>query len=354
MKPFPIISTKTPGVTQRFDLTDPAGRKAYFEAKAAPEIAKIRKYLGGKTFVGYLLGKKNSGKGTYSKLFKEALGSANIEHVSIGDIVRDVHSALSRPEDRERLVAFLEKNYRGYHSLDETIALIEGRSQSSLVSTELILALLKYEIANRPRAALFIDGFPRGLDQIAHAMHLKDLLGYRDDQDFFVFISLPTTIIDERIKYRVICPKCKTPRNLKLLATNKAGYDEATGQFYLMCDNPECGSARMVAKEGDELGIEPIRARLETDEQVMTNLLELKGVPQVLLSNAIPVTAADQFDEYELTPAYEYERDPATGEVRIIEKPLVINDDEGVPSHSLLPAGVVLSMIRQVAAILED
>ena len=30
-----------------------------------------------------------------------------------------------------------------------------------------------------------------------------------------------------------------------------------------MCDNPECDKARMVTKEGDELGIEPIRERIE-------------------------------------------------------------------------------------------
>lgn len=352
MHDFPIFKTKVDGVTRRFELTDPAERKEYFIQKAGPEIEKIRQYLKEKTFVAYLLGKKNSGKGTYSKLFVEAIGSDRIGHVSVGDLVRDTHAALTDPAERERLITFLKKQYRGFHSIEEILDLIEGRSQSTLVSTDLILALLKYDISRRPRQVLFIDGFPRGLDQVPHAMRLKDLLGYHEDQDFFVFISLPNTVIDERIKYRVICPKCKTPRNLKLLATKEAGYDETKGEYFLKCDNPDCGLERMVTKEGDELGIEPIRARLETDEEIFEHLLGLKGIPQVLLRNAIPIEKGDLVDEYELTPAYEYERD-ATGTVTVIEKPLVMKDDHGQDCYSLLPAAVTIAMIKQIAAILE-
>jgi adenylate kinase family enzyme len=129
------------------------------------------------------------------------------------------------------------------------------------------VALIKYEIAKHPKQAIFIDGFPRAMDQVGYSMYLKEIIGYRDDPDFLVFISLPNPVIHERIKYRVVCPICKVPRNLKLLATKHAGYDEATGQFYLMCDKPECKGARMVPKEGDEQGIEPIRERLETDDR---------------------------------------------------------------------------------------
>ena len=56
---FPIIKTKVPNVTKKFDLTDPKERQEYFEAKAGPEIAKIKKYLEENTFIAYLLGKKN-------------------------------------------------------------------------------------------------------------------------------------------------------------------------------------------------------------------------------------------------------------------------------------------------------
>ncbi len=351
---FPIFKTKTEGVTQKFNLSDPAERKLYFKAKAGEEIKKIKNYLSKNTFVAFLLGKKNSGKGTYSKLFMEAVGADNITHLSVGDIVRDVHSNLASEAKKKAFMDFLKKNYRGFHSIEETVDLIEGRSQSALISTELIIALIKYEISKMPKKAIFIDGFPRGLDQINYSLFLKDLLGYRDDPDFFAFINLPETIINERIKYRVICPICKVPRSLKLLATKDAGYDEKTNQFYLKCDNPSCEKARMICKEGDELGIEPIRARLEVDEQIFQKLLQLHGVPKVYLRNSLPVDQASEFvDDYELTPEYGYELDDS-GNVKIIEKPWAIKDDNGVVSYSLLPAAVVLGMIKQVSKILEN
>ncbi|MBI4087469.1 MAG: nucleoside monophosphate kinase [Candidatus Liptonbacteria bacterium] len=351
---FPLSKTKQES-GRKFNLNDPRDRQRYFSSKVGAEIEKLKKYLAsGKTFVGYLLGKKNSGKGTYSKLFMEALGTDRVGHVAVGDIVRDVHSGLADPATKKELSDFLSKNYRGFHSLEEIEQVIEGRSQSTLVPTELILALLKFEISKRPRQALFIDGFPRGLDQIGYSLYLKELLGYRDDPDFFVFISLPNTVLDERIKYRVICPICKTPRSTKLLATSGAGYDEAARKFYLICDNPPCNKARMVPKEGDELGIEPIRARLETDDQIFRKLLELQGVPKVYLRNAVPSAEAKEYvDDYELTPAYGYELDQATKNVKILESPWVVEDDDGIPSYSLLPPAVVVSLIRQVVHVLK-
>src|SRR3989344_7413404 len=332
---FPVFKTKIKGLTQTFNLNDPQGRKQYFEAKAGEEIKKLKEFLNRNTFVGFLLGKKNSGKGTYSKLFMEAVSMERVGHVAIGDIVRDVHKGLEDPKSRQDLIEFLEKNYRGFHSLDEIVDLIEGRNQSSLISTELILALIKYEISKRPKQAIFIDGFPRALDQISYSLFLKELLGYRDDPDFMVFIDVPNAVIDERIKYRVVCPVCKTPRNIKLLATKQVGFDEKTKDFYLICD--EHGE-RMLRKEGDELGIEPIRDRLQVDQQVFDQLLKLTGVPKVYLRNSVPKDmAAEYVDDYELTPEYSYER-ASDGQVKVIEKPWTIKDDRGVESYSLLPA----------------
>src|SRR3990167_7509676 len=105
---FPVFKTKTPGVSERFNLNDPEERKRYFVLKAGGEIVKIKKYLeGGNTFVGFLLGKKNSGKGTYSKLFMEAVGAEHVGHVSVGDIVRDTHKEISNPEKEKALKEFL-------------------------------------------------------------------------------------------------------------------------------------------------------------------------------------------------------------------------------------------------------
>src|SRR3989338_11197778 len=156
---FPVFKTKIEGLSKTFNLNDPKERKQYFEAKAGKEIRKLQDFLSRSTFVGFLLGKKNSGKGTYSKLFMEAVSKERVGHVAIGDIVRDVHKSLEDPKARQELIEFLEKNYRGFHNVEEVVDLIEGRSQSSLISSELILALIKYEISKRPKQAIFIDGF---------------------------------------------------------------------------------------------------------------------------------------------------------------------------------------------------
>ncbi len=130
---FPIGKTKGDDPNHKFNLNDPKQREEYFAFKAGKEIKAIKNYLAsGKTFVGFLLGKKNSGKGTYSKLFMEAVGSEHVGHISVGDIVRDVHAGLSDPAKKKQLSDFLKVNYRGFHTLEEIDELIEGRSQSSL------------------------------------------------------------------------------------------------------------------------------------------------------------------------------------------------------------------------------
>lgn len=352
-KDFPVFKTKVDGVNERFNLSDPTERARYFQAKAGPEIEKLKQYQGGDSFLSFLIGKKNTGKGTYSKLFMEIMGKDKNGHLSVGDLVRDVHSNLDDPEKRKEMASFMEANYRGFHGVEQIIELIEGRSQTSLISTELIIALIKFEISKRPKQSLFIDGFPRAIDQITYSIFLKELIGYREDPDLMTFISVPEGIIDERIKSRRVCPKCKTPRNLKLLATKEVGYDKDSEEFYLICDDQDCGGARMEKKEGDELGIEPIRKRLEADDEVMQELLKLQGIPKVYLRNAIPIDLADGYvDEYELTPSYSYELDDS-GKVTTIESPWVVKDDEGVDSYSLLPAAVVLGMVKQFAAALK-
>ena len=334
-------------------MNDPKDREAYFELKAGPELDKLRNYLKNNSFVAYLLGKKNSGKGTYSKLFMEVLGQGNIGHLAVGDIVRDIHKNLENEDGKKFFLDFLAKNYRGFHSVEETIDLIMGRSQSNLISSELIVALIKYEISKRSRQAILIDGFPRAHDQINYSLYLKELIGYREDPDFFVFINVPDSVIDERIKFRVICPVCQTPRNLKLLATKDIGYDKDTQSFYLMCDNPACNKAVMIPKEGDELGIELIQARLEVDKQIFQKLLTLTGVPKIYLRNSIPKDVVkDYVDDYEITPQYNYEYDQTLGYVKTIESPWLVKDDEGVESVSLLPPAVVVSFIKQTAQVL--
>ncbi len=351
---FPVFKTKT-GNGKKFLLEDPAERRMYFALKAGPEIKKLQKYLKKNTFIGFLLGKKNSGKGTYSKLFKEAIGSDLVAHLSVGDIVRNVHGDLKTKAGKKALVDFLKRHYRGFISIEKALDVITGRDTLTLLPTEIILALVQREIDRIGRKAIFIDGFPRNLDQISYSLFFRAIMGYRDDPDFFVFIDLPETVMDERIKYRVICPHCHTPRNLRVLRTNSIGYDKKTRQFYLICDNRDCvgfNKTRLVSKEGDHLGIEAIRERIELDDKVMRTLLELQGVPKIYLRNSVPIIQAKKFiDNYEITPGYRYELD--VDQVKVIKEPWEVIDDNGQPSYSLLPAPVGVSLIKQVAKVLD-
>jgi len=354
---FPIFKTKIGSIDNQekvFNLSDPRERKQYFELKAGPEIKKIRDYLKDNTFIAYLLGKKNSGKGTYSKLFIEAVGADNIIQLSIGDLVRKVHQSILEDEEKKKeLINFLEKNYRGYIPVNDVMDSLLNRSTKTLLPTEFILALLKKEISTMQKKAVFIDGFPRDLDQVSYSLFFRDLIGYREDPDIFILIDVPENVIDERIKYRVVCPKCHTPRNLKLLATKEVGFDETTGKFYLICDNPDCENVKMIQKEGDEQGIEPIRERLQLDEKLMNQAISLYGISKVLLRNSVPADIAEEYvDKYEITPEYQYEWDKNNKKVKIIEKSWMVKDSEGVASYSLMPPPVVVSMIKQIVNVL--
>jgi len=386
MQGFPVFKTKSDVYIaplknyKKFDLTDVNGRQAYFEYKAGDEIKRLREFLKENTFIAYLLGKKSSGKGTYSKMFAEVVDKDKIAHFSIGDMVRSFDETLKDEQKKKELVEFLQKNYRGYMSVEEIMKTLEGRSTKVLLPSELILALAKRELSrleprqggaaagqNFGRKAIFIDGFPRDLDQVSYSLFFRDLIGYRDDPDVFVLIDVPTSVINERIKFRVICPLCNTSRNLKLLSTKNVEYDPSArastelsrmssgqaGKFHLLCDNVNCSGVRMVTKEGDELGIEPIRERLNKDEMLIKQALTLQGIPKVLLRNSIPVSEVkDVTDDYEITPEFTYTFNEAKNKVETSEKPWEILDDQGVLSNSLMPPPVVVSLIKQLVSAL--
>lgn len=333
-----------------FDLSDPEERRDYFDFKAGREIEELRSFLNENTFIAYFIGKKSAGKGTYSKLFREALKTSKVDHFSIGDMIREVDEEVKDPEKRKKLTAFLEENYRGFISLDEIIKSLRERSTKKLLPTELILTLVKREVARRPKKTLFIDGFPRNMDQVSYSLFFRDLIDYRGDPDVFVLIDIPESVIDARMRSRVVCPKCQAPRNIHLFPTSRVGYDEEKDEFYLVCDNPGCGEARMVEKEGDELGIEAIRGRLDRDENLLKKAHSLHGIPKVLLRNHVPVEKAGEVvNDYEITPEYYYEWNGE--EVEVKTRPFVVKDDRGVESYSLLAPPVVVSMIRQLSQI---
>lgn len=351
---FPIITTKVTSLTKKFDLTDPEQRKEYFEAKVGPEIAKLKEYLKDNTFIAYLLGKKNSGKGTYTKLMAEIFGADKIGHISVGDLVRTTYKDIDNPEKKKEIVDYLEKHYRGYISIEDAIDALIGKNQAVLLPTEFILALVKREIDKMDRKVIFIDGFPRDLDQVQYSLYFRDLVNYRLDPDIFVAINIPESVLDERMRNRVVCPKCQAPRNLSVFPTKKVGYDKETKQYFLICDNPECDGARMVGKEGDTAGIESIRERLDLDDKLAKKVMSLHGIPKVLLRNAVPADSIknDIVDDYEVTPGYIFKYNEDTDDVAITEEPWVIKDDEGKDSYSLLAPPVVVALIKQLTQAL--
>jgi len=349
--PLGLSKTKVKGAEDTFNLSDIVERQKYFKAKVGQEIEDLKEYFDNNSFIAYWLGKKNSGKGTYSKLMMEIFGKDRLGHISVGDVVRDAHAAMEDEAKKKEILEFLKANYRGYISIDDAINSLLGRDTKTLLPTEFILTLVKKEIDAMPKKTLFIDGFPRDLDQVSYSLYFRDLINYRDDRDIFIAIDIPESVIDERMKYRAVCPDCHTPRNLKLFTTEKVGYDKEKNEYYLICDNPDCKNIRMGSKEGDNLGIETIRERLELDDKLIAKVFSLHGVPKVLLRNSVPVKKAKKLvDDYEITPEYYYEGEGDKIETK--ERPFTVKDDEDVESYSLLAPPVVVSLVKQLHKIL--
>jgi len=165
---------------------------------------------------------------------------------------------------------------------------------------------------------------------------------------------VPTAVINERIKSRVVCPFCQTSRNLKLLPTKKVGYNKKNKKFQLACDNPNCNGSIMVTKEGDELGTKPIKERLKKDEILIKRALSLQGVPKILIRNSVPIDKVKEFvDEYEITPEYSYAWNEKEKKVETVKKPWEFLDDQKVLSNSLMPPPVVVSLIKQLVKTLD-
>lgn len=339
-----------------FDLNTVTGRTQYFNHHAKKEIEDIKEYLENNTFVGFLLAKKSAGKGTYSKMFQEIVGQDRIETVSVGDLVRDTHEKINTDEAfKEDLINDLKTRYRGYISLDDALDAFLGRSQSTLIPTEFILALIEKKIDSIPNKAVFLDGFPRGLDQISYALYFRQIMSLRADPDFFVIINVPETIIEARIKSRVVCPICNTSRNVTLLPTEFVEYDASKNDYVLLCDNNECegyGKQVMKRKDGDEAGIDPIRARLKTDGELIEKALSLHGIDKIVLDNAVPVSRRSEYQDYEITPEFVYSLADDGKTVNIEKKDWEIKDDNGNEVISLVAAPVVLSMVKQLHKIL--
>ncbi len=351
---IPFFNSKSYAVSRSFDLNDPVERKLYFKEKLGDKIEQIKEFLDSRTFVGYLMAKKQAGKGTYAKMFEEIVGSDRFQHVSIGDLVRKAGEDIGYPDKKREIENYLENNYRGFLSVTAALASLQNREQGALLPTDLILALVKMEIDRIGNKALFIDGLPRNLDQISYSLYFRDLINHREDPDFFVLIDVPETLIDLRMTGRKVCPLCKTSKNLTLNPSKFVVPDDSDNGYSLLCDNERCvgyGKEKLVSKEGDSEGKESIRERLDTEGELMSTANSLQGIPKVLIRNTIPVTQSSVYVEnFEISPSFSYTN--VRGEIEIARKPLVLIDDDGIESYSLSGACVVVSMVDQIYKIL--
>ena len=364
VKPFPIFNSRALSDGNTYNLSDPAERVKYFHAKLGTKVGEVKDYLDRNTFVGFLLAKKVAGKGTFAKIFEEIVGSERVAHISVGDVVRKVHGEVEGAEGKKDLLDYLKGNYRGFSPVEEVFEDFVNYSQDKLIPTELILALVKREVERVGRRGLFIDGLPRSLDQISYSLYFRDLINFRDDPDFFVLFYTPESVIDARLKSRLICPICQTSKSYNLNPSKFVRYEKdaggegesgCDGKFYLVCDNSSCsgfGNQRLVRKKGDDLGIEAVRERVDLEQKLIDMARSLSGVPLVYLRNSIPVSkASENVEDYEITPEFSYELNES-GEVKVIEKPWVVKDDAGVDSYSLLPATTALAVFDQIHGLL--
>ncbi len=344
------INSKTSN-KQTYDLTDPAQRKLYFNDKAGSEITKLREYMSENSFIAYLMSPKQGGKGTLIDMLKEALGDDLFEVVSVGDLVRNADEEFQREGKKSEVYKYTAANYRGMMSMDEIFTDLVNRSTKDLRPTEFILTLIKREIDRIGRKTIILDGFSRNLDQLSYSLYFRDLINYRNDPDLFILLHIPINLIDARIKDRRVCPHCKASKNQVLNPTKRIEYDKEAEEFYFVCDDVKCNNARLVAKEGDELGIKNIEDRVAQDLGLIANAKKMYGIPKVELYNSIPVSKAkDYAEEYEITPSFSYSLDK-NGKVQIKRGPFTL-EEKGEKYISLLPAATTLQCLKQLVEVL--
>lgn len=351
---YPLVNTKRNGTHGTFNLNDPKERQEYFQAKANKEISSIKKYLENNTFVAFLLSKKSAGKGTYAQMLVDIFGNDKILHLSIGDLIRQIHQEIHEDNTKkENLISYLENNYRGFMPVQEALEAFINKTQQKHIPTEFILAILKRKINNLQNKAILIDGFPRNADQISYSLYFREIMNLRPDPDFFIFLDIPTEAIDIRMKSRRICPVCQTSRNQKFLITKEI--IEENGNYYLLCDNESCPGykkTKLTPKEGDQAGAKSIETRLQGEGALIEQANNLQGIDKIALKAFISTDIAkENVEEYELTPIHNFTT-KEDGTIETQSNPWILSDNDGTKVHSLHAAAAVLCLIYSIYDLL--
>jgi len=146
-----------------------------------------------------IFGPPGSGKGTYASRLQDKLG---VDVVAMGDIFREIMKE-STPLGK-KVKSFVEKGL--------------------LVPDEVVIEVLKQRLAKASTKTGFIlDGFPRTIEQ---AKSLDDIAKI----DVVIQLTVPDSIIIERLSTRRICKNCGEVYNIRYLKPKIEGVCDKCGE----------------------------------------------------------------------------------------------------------------------------
>ncbi len=201
-----------------------------------------------------------AGKGTQAKLLSEEY---SIPHISTGDLLREM--------------AMLD-NELGNFIKDEL-------SKGNFIKDEIITKLLSDRLQKEDCVNGYIlDGYPRNVEQAINYEELLKKLNY--DIGLVIFLDIDKQTAIDRIKNRIVCPKCGSSYNTNV--------NQLTPKQNGICD--KCHS--ILIKRDDDTE-EVMNSRFETYMEKTSSLINYYRDKKVLLSIKInnSTTVIDVFNE---------------------------------------------------------
>jgi len=157
-----------------------------------------------------LTGPPGGGKGILSGILKDEF---NLPHIAMGDILRN------QVEKKTKLGKQIEK----------------AMNSGDLISDDVVNNLVEKRLVKKDVKKRFVlDGYPRHLEQAKFLLSKTKI-------DEIIVIKLSDKKIIERLKGRLVCPKCGTPYHLKNIPPKVKG----------ICD--KCGTKLIKRNDEDKI-----------------------------------------------------------------------------------------------------
>lgn len=272
----------------------------YIQKNASVEIKKVRELLAKNRVIILPLAQKMGGKTYYLQFFTTVLGEDLFEHISAGEIVRELKTALASDSDsRAQTLVYFTKLGLESKAVSEQLT---SSSSANLVPDEVIFAIIKDKISKiEHKKSIILDGFPRSKAQVHMVKQLEQELGARV---FSFYFDTAYEILDVRANSRRVCPKCKFDKNIISSPTEKV--ISKNGEFILICDKckDRGEEVEMIVKPGDEAKDAILKARIAYEE-LMTMLKD------EMRDEFVDIQMSVKVDEYkgpleEVNRAYSY------------------------------------------------